>query len=61
MKTQAQQASRAKVESVQPSELMGVSGGVMPVYDDQGNIIRTCTGPAVPDLKLLVLNLLRLN
>jgi hypothetical protein len=62
MQTQAQPGSPGKLQTVEQPELAAVSGGVMPVYDDQGNIIRTCTGPVqLPDLKLLVLNLLRLN
>jgi hypothetical protein len=58
MKTQTQHDAQ-KMKTVEQSELTGVSGGVMPVYDEQGSIIRTCTGPV--STLLTILGLIRLR
>jgi hypothetical protein len=45
MKSQENRDVPLKLEAVEPSELAHVSGGVMGTYDQEGNLIATCTGP----------------
>jgi hypothetical protein len=59
MKSQLQHDAQWKMETAEQSELTVVSGGVMPVYDEQGAIIRTCTGPV--GTLLTMLGLIRLR
>lgn len=37
-----------QLHNVNRGELESITGGVAPVFDDKGNIIRTCTGPFPP-------------